>query len=136
MAERIYVDESLREAYLLVTSHHLRSIIDFHAGEGEMHIQIINFRLKDVTEEDYAGLCDNLAPSYAAVPGLVRKIWLANSQTRTYGGVYVWRDKQAMEDFARTDLYNSVATHPNLDGVTSVDFDVLPGPTQVTNGSI
>jgi hypothetical protein len=101
-----------------------------------MHVQIINFRLKDVTEADYAGLCDNLAASYAAVPGLVRKIWLANSETGTYGGVYVWRDKQAMEDFAKTDLFNSVATHPNLQGVTSTDFGVLPGPTDVTNGSI
>ena len=101
-----------------------------------MYIQIINFRLKDVSEEDYAGLCDNLAPSYAAVPGLVQKIWLANSQTGTYGGVYVWRDKQAMEDFTRTDLFNSVATHPNLDGVASAEFDVQPGPTEVTNGLI
>ena len=110
--------------------------MDFLTGEEEMYIQIINFRLKDVSEEDYAGLCDNLAPSYAAVPGLVQKIWLANSKTGTYGGVYVWRDKQAMEDFARTDLFNSVATHPNLDGLTSAEFDVLPGPTEVTNGLI
>jgi len=102
----------------------------------KMHVQIINFRLKGVTEEDYAGLCDNLAPTFAEVPGLVRKVWLANSETGTYGGVYVWRDKQAMEEFSTTDLFNSVATHPNLDDITSVDFGVLPGPTQVTNGSI
>jgi len=82
------------------------------------------------------GLRDNLAPSYATVPGLARKIWLANSETGTYGGVYIWRDKRAMEDFATTDLFNSVATHPKLDGITSLDFDVLPGPTQITNGSI
>jgi len=130
------VDESIFEAYLFVASHYLRSIMDILTGEEEMYIQIINFRLKDVSEEDYAGLCDNLAPSYAAVPGLVQKIWLANSRTGTYGGVYVWRDKQAMEDFARTDLFNSVATHPNLDGLTSAEFDVLPGPTEVTNGLI
>jgi hypothetical protein len=101
-----------------------------------MHIQIINFGLKGVSEADYAGLCDNLAQSYAAVPGLVRKIWLANSETGTYGGVYVWRDKQAMEDFATTDLFKSVANHPNLENITSTDFGVLPGPTQVTNGLI
>jgi heme-degrading monooxygenase HmoA len=101
-----------------------------------MHVQIINFRLKDVSEADYAGLCDDLAPAFADVPGLARKVWLANSDTGTYGGVYVWESKQAMEDFAKTDLFNSVATHPNLDGITSTDFGVLPGPTQVTNGSI
>lgn len=101
-----------------------------------MHVQIINFRLKGVSEADYAGLCDNLAPSFAAVPGLVRKVWLANSETGTYGGVYVWRDKQAMEDYAKTELFNSVATHPNLVDITSTDFGVLPAPTRVTKGSI
>jgi hypothetical protein len=101
-----------------------------------MHIQIINFRLKGVSEEDYAGLCDELAPSYAAVPGLVRKIWLADSENGVYGGVYVWQDRQAMEDFAQTELNKSVATHPNLDDVTSTDFGVLLGPTAVTRGSI
>ena len=101
-----------------------------------MHIQIINFRLKGVSEEDYAGLADELAPSYAAVPGLVRKVWLADSENGVYGGVYVWQDRQAMEDFAQTELNKSVATHPNLDDVTSTDFGVLLGPTAVTRGSI
>jgi hypothetical protein len=101
-----------------------------------MHIQIINFKLKGVTEADYANLANDLAPAFAAVPGLVRKVWLANSETGTYGGVYVWQDKQAMEDFATTELFNSVATHPNLDDISSVDFGVLEGPTGVTRGSI
>jgi hypothetical protein len=101
-----------------------------------MHVQIVNFRLKGVTEADYAGLADELAPSYAAVPGLVRKVWLADSKSGTYGGVYIWRDKQAMEDYAKTELCNSVVTHPNLEGITSKDFGVLLGPTDVTRGSI
>jgi hypothetical protein len=45
-----------------------------------MHVQIINFQLTGVTESDYAGLVDQLAPMFAEVPGLVRKVWLANSE--------------------------------------------------------
>jgi hypothetical protein len=101
-----------------------------------MHIQVINFRLKGVSEDEYAGLCDQLAPSYAAVPGLVKKVWLANSETGTYGGVYTWKDKGAMEAFAQTELFNTVATHPNLEDVTSTDFGVLDAPTEVTRGAI
>jgi hypothetical protein len=101
-----------------------------------MHIQIINFQLSGVTEEDYAALCDELAPAFAAVPGLVRKVWLANSDTGTYGGAYVWRDRQAMEDFTKTELFESVAQHPALTNITSEDFGVLEGPTEVTRGSI
>ena len=101
-----------------------------------MHIQIINFQLEGVSEADYAALADDIAPAFAEVPGLVRKVWLANSETGTYGGVYVWRDRQAMEDNATTELFNSVATHPNLANITSTDFGVLEGPTAVTRGSI
>jgi len=101
-----------------------------------MHIQILNFQLSGVTEEDYAALCDQIAPAFAAVSGLVRKVWLADSDTGTYGGVYVWRDRQAMEDFARTELFESVANHPALTNITSRDFGVLEGPTGVTRGSI
>ena len=101
-----------------------------------MHIQIINFQLEGVSESDYAGLCKELAPAYAAVPGLEHKVWLANSATGTYGGVYVWRDRQAMEDFAKTELFDSVATHPNLAGITSTDFGVLGEPTQITRGML
>jgi heme-degrading monooxygenase HmoA len=99
-----------------------------------MHIQVINFQLKGVSESDYANLSNQLAPAFADVPGLEHKVWIANSDTGTYGGVYVWRDRQAMEDFAQTELFNSVATHPNLEGLTSTDFGVLEGPTGVTRG--
>jgi hypothetical protein len=101
-----------------------------------MHIQIVNFRLKGLTEAEYAAAADQMATAYAAVPGLERKIWLANSETGTYGGVYIWRDKQAMDDYFESELFNTVATHPNLDGITSTDFEVMDAPTAVTNGMI
>lgn len=101
-----------------------------------MHIQIINFHLKNVTEEQYGKLCDQLAPAFAKVPGLLEKTWLANRATNTYGGVYAWRDREAMVDFTKTDLFNGVATHPNLDAITSTDFAVMEGPTRVTRGLI
>lgn len=99
-----------------------------------MHVQIITFHLAGVSEADYAALCDDLAGAYAEVPGLDRKVWLANSKTGTYGGVYLWRDRQAMAAFAKTDLFASVANHPNLADIESADFAVLEGPTRITRG--
>lgn len=99
-----------------------------------MHVQIINFALRGITEQDYVSMCESLAPAFASLPGLVGKTWLANRDTGTFGGVYVWEDRQAMERFAKTDLFNAVATHPNLENVRSVDFDVLDAPTRVTRG--
>ncbi len=99
-----------------------------------MHIQIINFQLKDLSEDDYINVCEQVAPSFAAVPGLISKVFLADRQSGTYGGVYTWRDRAAMESFAGSDLFAAVASNPNLSGLSSRDFAVLEGPTAVTRG--
>ena len=99
-----------------------------------MHIQIINFHLKGTSEEDYRRQCEIVAPALANLPGLVSMVWLANSETNTYGGVYVWRDRQAMEDYKKTDIYKGMAANPNFEGVTISDFVVLENPTRVTRG--
>ncbi len=99
-----------------------------------MHIQIVNFRLKDLSEEDYVKSCEQEASAFAELPGLISKVWLANRETNTYGGVYTWRDRQAMENYTKSELFNSMTTDPNLVDVTSKDFAVLEGPTRVTRG--
>ncbi|MFQ5897850.1 MAG: YdhR family protein [Candidatus Methylomirabilia bacterium] len=101
-----------------------------------MHIQIINFNLKGVSERDYGKLCDDLAPAFANLPGLLAKVWLADPGRNTFGGVYMWQDRGAMEEFAKTELFRSVATHPNLANITSTDFTVMEGPTRVTRGLV
>jgi Putative mono-oxygenase ydhR len=75
-----------------------------------------------------------LGACLASVPGLLAKVWLANSAANVYGGVYTWRDRQDMENFTRTELFRGVAAHPNLADITSTDFAVMEGPTRVTNG--
>jgi len=101
-----------------------------------MHIQIINFHLKGVSEADFRALCDEVAPAFAEVPGLISKVWLANRTTNTYGGVYTWATREAMEEYAKSDLFKAVATNPNLADITSIDFDVLEEPTSVTRGLV
>jgi len=99
-----------------------------------MHIMIVNFSVKGIEEVEYFSLCDQLAPAFAEQPGLIAKTWLADSQTNTYGGVYVWENQQAMEKFKSTDLFNSVATHPNLHNISVRDFCVVNEPTKITRG--
>ena len=38
-----------------------------------MHIQIINFNLKDVSRQDYEGSCSEIAQAFADLPGLRSK---------------------------------------------------------------
>jgi quinol monooxygenase YgiN len=87
-----------------------------------MHIQIVNFHLKGMSRADYDTLCEQVAPAFAAIPGLISKVWLEDDRTNTYGGVYTWRNREAMEAFLKTELFRAVATHPNLTDVSSRDF--------------
>ena len=101
-----------------------------------MHVLIVNFKLKGIDEQQYAQMCDQVAPAFAAVPGLVSKVWLKNSETGTYGGVYFWQDRAAFERYCASDLFKSVAANPNLTEITARDFAVLDAPTRVTNGAL
>ena len=61
-----------------------------------MHIQIVNFNLKDMTVSEYEELCNEIAGAFAQVPGLLSKVWLADREANTFGGIYTWRDEQAL----------------------------------------
>jgi hypothetical protein len=102
--------------------------------EDDVHIQIINFHLKELSDAEFRDVCDELAPAFAGVPGLVSKVWLANPTANTYGGVYTWASRAAMEEYCKSELFASVARNPRFESIASADFDVLEGPTRVTRG--
>ncbi len=100
-----------------------------------MHIQIVNFQLKGISEEDYRGHCETIASAFANLPGLISKTWLANQETNTYGGIYVWRDLQAMDEYIETDLYRGMLANPHFDNIIVKDLAVLENPTRATRGT-
>jgi quinol monooxygenase YgiN len=99
-----------------------------------MYIQIINFNLKDITVKEYEDICDQIAGAFAQVPGLLSKVWLADRETNTFGGVYTWRDQSALRSFQTTELFQNVIHNPNLANITAREFSVLETPTRVTRG--
>jgi hypothetical protein len=101
-----------------------------------VHIQVVNFHLRDLSDADYRAACDGWAPAFAAVPGLISKVWLADEATNTYGGIYTWVDRAAMVSFASSDLFRAVATNPNLVDLTSRDYSILEGPGVATQARI
>lgn len=97
-----------------------------------MHVQLIRFRLQGITDEQYRLRCDDLAPAFAEIPGLLAKLWLADPEQGVYGGVYLFRDRVAVEAFRASDLFGSVASSPHFADVAASDFAVLEGPSRVT----
>ena len=76
-----------------------------------MHIQIINFNLNSLSHEDYSGACDEIAQTFAYLPGLISKHWLANEGTNTYGGVYFREPKEAMQTYLESEVFSQVANN-------------------------
>ena len=99
-----------------------------------MHIQIVNFNLRNTTPANFEQLCLDLAPQFAALPGLISKVWLADPASNTFGGVYTWKDRAAYEAYTKTELFKAVESHPNLSNVVSRSFDVLEAATRQTRG--
>jgi hypothetical protein len=97
-----------------------------------VHVQIVTYNLRDINDADYRSACAGLAKVLARVTGLVSLAWLADEQTNTYGGVYTWVDRAAMEAYLRSDIFSAVAVDPNLVNITSRDFDLLEGPSRIT----
>ena len=101
-----------------------------------MEILIINFSLEGITESEYRSQCDHLAPAFAAVPGLVSKVWLADRVNGVYGGVYSFEDGAALDAYLASDLMAQVAAHPALVDKTVRRFEVLAEPTAITRGLV
>ena len=85
-----------------------------------MRIQVVNFNLEGINHDDFLQIADTAAPAFAEVPGLVSKIWLCDQENNTYGGVYTWENRQAMEDYLSSQFYDEVlGSNPSFVNITS-----------------
>ncbi|MFL5862476.1 MAG: YdhR family protein [Solirubrobacteraceae bacterium] len=96
------------------------------------HIQLVTFHLDGLDPEAYRAHCQAVAPTFAELPGLRAKAWLANRSTNTYGGVYAWESREAMDAYVSGPIFGALLANPGMAHVTTRDFDVLERPTQIT----
>jgi len=101
-----------------------------------VNVLIVTFNLRDLSEEDYRAGCETGADAFAAIPGLISKVWLADRESNTYGGVYAFTDRESMEAYTRSELFKSIGATPSFVNLTAGRFDVLDAPTRVTRGLV
>lgn len=101
-----------------------------------MHVKIINFNLVDMTEEGYREACDQLAPAFAALPGLRAKVWLCDPSSNTYGGVYLFADRESADAYAASELFQTVGAFPNFANISVRDFAVDEDNTRRTQPGV
>jgi hypothetical protein len=102
--------------------------------EVAVQILIVNFNLDGLSEEQFARGAEELAPAFAAVPGLVSKVWLADRAEGIFGGIYTFDSDKAVDDYLQSDLWAGVQSNPGLANISVRRFGVLEGPTRVTRG--
>jgi hypothetical protein len=99
-----------------------------------VQILIVNFNLERLSEEEFQAGWDEIAPAFAAVPGLASKVWLADPAEGVFGGVYAFESAEALDDYLESDLWAGVGANPGLVNISVRRFGVLEGPTRVTRG--
>jgi quinol monooxygenase YgiN len=99
-----------------------------------VQILIVNFNLDGLSEEEFVRSCNELAPAFAAAPGLASKVWLADRAEGVFGGVYTFESEQAVDDYLGSDLFAAVGATPGLVNISARRFGVLDEPTRVTRG--
>jgi hypothetical protein len=99
-----------------------------------MHIRIVTFSLDGIDETEYREVAKALAPAFAAWTGLRSKSWLADPDTNTYGGVYVFESADDADASRETELWEQMWTSPAFTDVQVREFATLEEPTAVTAG--
>ena len=93
-----------------------------------MPMQVITFKLDGIDDAEYQAHAEQDAPRFAALPGLRAKIWLANRQTNTYGGIYTWADVAAMRAYLGGKIFQGLQADPHLTDVAVRESRSWPGP--------
>ena len=99
-----------------------------------MVIQVVKFNLEGITHDDFMGVANEVAPNFAALPGLISKVWLSDEENNTYGGVYSWESQESCKAYRSGELYaGALSNNPNFVNLSDNGFDVLEGPNSATS---
>ena len=88
-----------------------------------MVVQLVMFK-SGLSAEGVRRTMEERAPQYRALPGLVQKLYVKNGETGEYGGLYVWKDAQSLEEFRQSQLSKTI---PDADKVEERHHGAIPG---------
>jgi hypothetical protein len=100
--------------------------------ESSMYARIVTFRLEGLADADYQTHVAAVAPAFTMWPGLLAKVWIADKEAGTYGGIYLFTDRGSADRTRDTDLFRSMAANPAFADLSVREFDVLDELTAIT----
>ena len=101
---------------------------------SEIMLQL-NFNFS-VSKEEYEQAVSPLADKFANVSGLKWKIWILNEEKSEAGGIYLFENQAALDDYLVGSLAKIVTTHPALSNFSVKQFGIMKDITKVTRGPL
>jgi hypothetical protein len=100
--------------------------------ELEVNILIVRFNLEGLTHDEFVSSTDEAAPHWAAIDGLISKYWIANAETNTYGGVYLFENEESMLNYKASPLCDQLVGTPAFVNFDITNYDLIENPSKVT----
>ena len=97
-----------------------------------MYIRIVTFALTGITPEQYEAQANAIADQFMHWPGLQWKIWLADRSRNTYGGIYLFDDKQHADQSRHSALFVGLTSNTHFTDLTITEYDTLTTATALT----
>jgi hypothetical protein len=88
------------------------------------------------SKEEYEKIASSLSLEVADVPGCVWTIWLLNEETKEAGGIYLFTDEFALDDYKSSRLMASLFKNPALTNFKFKEFDALERVSRTTRGPL
>jgi hypothetical protein len=102
-----------------------------------MSVRLLQLNFKfSVTGADYEQAVSPLANEFAALPGLIWKVWILNEAEQEAGGIYLFEDEASVKAYLEGPLAAQVISHPALSDFSVKQFDVMEGVTAITRGPV
>jgi len=95
----------------------------------------VNFKF-NVSRNDYENIASPMANDFVKVPGCQWKIWLMNEKDNEAGGIYLFEDEKAVDQFKASPLVDAVLNHPALSDYSIKQFDILEELSAVTHAPL
>jgi putative monooxygenase ydhR len=97
-----------------------------------MYARIVTFRLDGPSAADYQSHASAIAPAFTSWPGLIAKVWIADDEAGTYGGIYLFVDRASADRSRDTELHRSMLANPAFADLAIREHAVLEEPTAIT----
>ena len=100
-----------------------------------MEALVVTFK-NHASQEQFTAATAEHARLFAEVDGLLAKIWIADPESDTKGGIYLFRDRTALDAYLESDLFGSILAEPSFEGTTWRSYQVLDELTARTQPAI